>query len=457
MKRILRLLFFFLLLVGIGLGVFIATFDADRYRPLLVGKLQEAIGRPVTLERLSLGWQNGIAIQLHRLAISDDQQAATEPLVQVDSASALVRLSPLLRKELQVASVVLSHPQVHVVRDAQGTINLLGLAAVASPAAVPAQSTAGGKSPVSFNIGSFRLDNGTLHWTDLSTSPPTDLWMKEVDLVVRNIAPGESMDIDLKAALGASSQNLRLSGRLMLPNANQAGSLEEGKLSIEDVILQDLLPPVQQETAQLQGTLSMSVQGSVSTLDPALVRETMMASGRLKLTEARIANLNVLRAVFEKISMIPGLLQVLEARLPEAYQAKLTTPDTILLPIDVPLRIEAGALQLDDLRVRADSFELSGTGRVGLGGMMAIRAILRIEPLLSEALIKSVNELRALADASGQLEIPLTVQGQAPQVAVLPDLNYLTSKLIATTVQDLLGHFLQKSLEKTAPQAPAPQ
>jgi hypothetical protein len=281
--------------------------------------------------------------------------------------------------------------------------------------------------------------------------------MKEVDLVVRNIAPGESMDIDLKAVLGASSQNLRLSGRLTLPKADQAGSLEEGTLSIEDVILQDFLPPVQSGTAQLQGKFSMSVQGRVSTLDPALIRETMTASGRLKLIEARIANLNILRAVFEKISMIPGLLQVLEARLPEVYQAKLAAPDTILSPIDVPLRIEAGALQLDDLRVRSDTFELSGTGRVGLGGMMAIRAILRIESLLSEALIKSVNELRALADASGQLEIPLSVQGQAPQVAVLPDLNYLTSKLVATTVQDLLGHFLQKSLEKAAPQAPAPQ
>jgi hypothetical protein len=90
-----------------------------------------------------------------------------------------------------------------------------------------------------------------------------------------------------------------------------------------------------------------------------------------------------------------------------------------------------------------------------LEGTIDIRAILHIEPQLSAALIKSVNELQALADAGGQLEIPVAVQGHAPQVAVFPDLNYLASKLIVTTVQDLLGRFLQKSLEKTAPQTPA--
>jgi uncharacterized protein YhdP len=454
MKRGLRVPLLVVLLLVLGVGVFIATFDADRYRPLLVSRLQEAVGRPVTLERLSLGWRNGIAVQLHRLAIADEGPRAAEPLLQVDSASALVRLWPLVRKEIQVASVTLSRPRVHLVRDAQGRINLLGLIAVASPAAGAAPQTAGGPSPGSFNIGSFRLDDGTLRWTDLSASPPTEVWMDEVVLLVRNIAPGEPMDIDLKAALGAKRQNLALSGRLTLPEGGQAGSLEQGRLTIEGLALQQVLPPRQPGAPQLQGTLGIAVEGTAPTLEAARVRETVTAGGRLTLTDARVANLNVLRAIFEKMSMIPGLLQRLEARLPEGYQAKLAAPDTVLSPIDVPLRVEAGALQLDDLRVRSDTFELSGTGRVGLSGAMEIRAAVRIDPQLSAALISSVNELQALADAGGQLEIPLTVQGQAPHVAVLPDLSYLASRLVATTVQDLLGNVLQKAIEKTAPQAP---
>jgi len=76
-----------------------------------------------------------------------------------------------------------------------------------------------------------------------------------------------------------------------------------------------------------------------------------------------------------------------------------------------------------------------------------IRATLRIEPALSEALIKSVNELRGLANSRGELELPLTVQGRLPRVTVLPDLNYVASKVVATTVQDLLGEVLRKNLQ----------
>lgn len=457
MKQALRVVALLILLAVVGVGIFIATFDADRYRPLLVNKLQEAVGRPVTLERLSLGWSNGIAVQLRNLAILEQAPAAGEPLVQIESASALVRLGPLLRKEVQVSSIVLSRPQIRLARDTQGSLNVLGLVAVASPAAQAARSTTVGGTPVSFNIDSFRVEDGTLHWTDALTSPPTDLRLKRVDGVVRNIAPGTPMDMDLKAAFGAAEQNLHLSGRLTLPSRTHAGSLEQGTFAVEDLVLQDILPAVRQGVPQLQGRLTVTVDGSAATLDPARLGQSIAASGRLKLTEARVANLNVVRAVLEKLSMIPGLLQALEARLPEAYQAKLATPDTVLSPIDAPLRVAAGSLQLDDLLVRSETFALSGSGRVGLDGTMDIRAILRIEPVLSAALIKSVNELQALADAGGQLEIPLTVQGRAPQVAVLPDLNYLASKLIVTKVQDLLGDFLQKALEKAAPEAPSQQ
>ncbi len=36
------------------------------------------------------------------------------------------------------------------------------------------------------------------------------------------------------------------------------------------------------------------------------------------------------------------------------------------------------------------------------------------------------------------------IQGQAPQVAILPDLRYITSKVVVTKAVDLLEQFLQK-------------
>ena len=110
--------------------------------------------------------------------------------------------------------------------------------------------------------------------------------------------------------------------------------------------------------------------------------------------------------------------------------------------------MEEGSWRFDDLRVRTETFGLSGTGRIGLDGAVGIRATLVIDPALSAALIEGVKELQALTNAEGEMEIPLTIQGQAPQVAVLPDLNYLATRLIVTKARDLLGDLLERALEK---------
>jgi len=227
--------------------------------------------------------------------------------------------------------------------------------------------------------------------------------------------------------------------------------VEHVQFTVEQLPLEAVLPSTQSGEPQLQGKLTMNVQGRLPTLDPTALVNAMSGSGHLKLADPRVANLNVLRAVFEKLAMLPGLMETLEARLPKEYQAKLAARDTILSPLDISVQLEDGALQFEELRVSADTFRLDGSGTVRLDGTVAIRSVLRIEPGLSAAIIKSVNELQALSNQGGELEIPLMIQGQAPQVAVLPDLNYVASKVLVTKVQDLLGNFLQKALEKERP------
>ena len=441
-------------LAAVGLGVFIATFDADRYRPLVVSELQRAIGRPVRLERISLGWRHGIAMQLHGFAI-DDAPAGSEPLIEMESASALVRLWPLLRKEVQVASVALQRPRVHVTRDAQGHVNLLGLATAAGPVAASHQAAAAGSSPVSFHVDSLTIENGTLHWTDAMSSPPVDLRISAVDVTLKHIAPGKPMDIDLKGTLAAAAPNLRLSGRLTPPSSTQPGALERVKLMVESLPLEDVLPSGRPEEPHLRGKLAMALQGSLASLDPAQITRSLSGNGNLKLAEPVVANLNILREVFARLSMFPELVQTLEARLPPEYQAKFSARDTILSPIDASVTVEDGALRFDELHLGTDTFQLVGGGRLGLDGVVSIRSTLRIEPILSAAIIKSVSELQALTTKDAELEIPLMIQGQAPSIAILPDLHYVASKVIVTKAVDLLGQFLEKNTNDSEKRAGA--
>ena len=128
-------------LLGIGLGVFIATFDADRYRPLVVEQLSKSVGRPVSLQRLSLAWRGGVAVEARGLAIGE----AAHPALQVERVSATLKLWPLLHRDVRIGAVVIAHPIVRVVRDAQGRIDVLGVAAMGAPAAaLGRQATVGG-------------------------------------------------------------------------------------------------------------------------------------------------------------------------------------------------------------------------------------------------------------------------------------------------------------------------
>ena len=141
MKKILIGVAVVLLLLVIGITVFIATFDANLYRPLVTAQLSNAIGRPVSMARLSLAWRGGVAAEARGLVIGDAQA----PAFRADRASATLQLVPLLRRDVRIGAVVLAHPQVRVSRDAQGRIDMIGLAAVGAPAAAPAQpATVGG-------------------------------------------------------------------------------------------------------------------------------------------------------------------------------------------------------------------------------------------------------------------------------------------------------------------------
>lgn len=472
MKRVLLVLVALILLIVIGVAIFIATFDADRYRPLLVDKLQQALGKPVTLERLSLAWRGGIAVELDGLSIADEAGGSSEPLLQLESASVLVRFAPLLRREVQVSSVLLKRPQVHIARDAQGRINLLGLTAAASPAAVAGQPAAAGESQppttapsgaapaaapaVSFAIDSLRIQDGTIHWVDAVSTPVDERWLKAVDMTVDHIELGKPMDIKAAAALDGTTPNVQLSGRLVLPVSGSdadprpeyAGSLSQAKVTLERVPLDALLPVQPAGAPQLQGTLTLSFEGDVPTFDPAQLVRAISGSGRIRLDEAKITHLNLLREVFNRLSILPGLVERLKARLPEAYRAKLDAEDTVLAPVDFSMQLERGAIRLDGLTLKTDTVSLSGTiGTVGLDGAVHLRSTLLIDPAFSSAIIQSVNELQQLTNSAGEMAIPLSIEGQAPHIVPVPDLQYIASKILATKAINLLDQLLRPKEE----------
>lgn len=582
MKKVLIVLAVLFVLLIAGVAVFLATFDADRYRPLVVKQMESALGKPVTLDRLSLGWRGGIAVELHGLAVYPGEQASGEPAASVERASAVVNLLPLIRKEVSVSSVVVDRPVVRVRRDATGAIEVVGLKLVGAPAAASGRTVdtgEGGAAPVAFNISVVRLNDGFISWTDEMMSPPMVVEAKALDLTLRNLSP-EKVDIELRVSLFSNAQNLQFSGRVWLPQGGSPAKLEKARLStdlrqwdllalsravpavrslglqsgaqgrlivsvdqvvldpgalagltarvqvsdgklplatlgkpvdnitldllakparielkqasgivgggvvsasgfidqpgsaspsatldvtLEELLLEELAPAGGAEEPRLFGRVSASFKGTGQGLDWPTLSRTLNGSGRVSLSQLKLVNLNILREVFSRLSIIPGLAEKLQARLPASYQPKLTARETVFEPVDVEVTAQQGEVTWSNLRLVTDSFELQGVGRAGFDGMVSSQATLRIDPELSTALAATVNELGQLNDEQGRMRFPVVIQGQLPRVAVMPDLQYVASKIVATKAQEFLGGLLQRALESQQPadetgqqQPPAP-
>ena len=452
-----------LVLAGLVVLGLVVMFAANQFRPVVVRELERALGKPVRLEGISLGWRGGIALQLKGFTVFEDAAAQGEPLIEMEAASALVECWPLLRKEARVSSVVLLRPRIHVSRDAQGRVNLLGLAAAAAPAGASGSAGAGGAA-VSFNVASLRVAEGILHWTDAMANPPADLRLSRLDVSVTSIAPGEPMDVEMRGALAGDAPNVRLSGRLTLPapaggtgqrTSSPGGSLEQMQFGIERLPLEAVFS-APDGLPQLRGTLTLSLELNAMTLDPSQAIRGLSGHGTAKLDDPVVANLNILRSVFETFAVIPGLVERLEARLPESERAKLAARDTVLEPFELSMTLDGGVLQFKGLTVQSDAFGLDGSGRVGFDGTVDVRSTLRVDPAFSAALIRSVNELQGLANAEGELELPLLVHGPAQRLTVQSDLQYVASKLLVTKVVDLLGEVLQRLEPKAPSDAPQP-
>lgn len=561
MKKIIWILLFVLILAVIAGVVFVATLDVNQYRPLLMDQIQKAIGKPVRIEKISLGWRSGAALSLNGFAVAADPEFR-DKLIEVDSAKAELQLMPLLAREIKVSSIYIGEPKIRIVRKPDGT--LLGFEP--TPAGASEVNAAEGNHPpvnpaqagaaLSFLVDEIRVDSGDILFRDESGAHVKEIRVRDFDLRIGHASLDQPIPVELKAAFLSRRQNIQAEGELKFISRSRELVLEKFKaeMNLEDLDLQELYRLAPEASAsgleQIKGTASLQTQGRIVLNEKALliaagsfdlrdgalkletlpapvenirvdlglqsglvkirqaaasfargtlnvsgqvnlktpkpltaltlalkdlsladavsaprnssepflegnlsggfqgtftgtsapeVQNSLSGEGQLVLERGVIRNLNILREVFKKLSMIPGLMDTLSRRLPADYQEKLDAPDTHFNTIQAPLAVRDGAVGFNPISVQTDSFAIQGGGSYHMPtATVGAQANLFIEPQLSAALIRSVNELEYLTDRnSGTLMVPLNIQGRAPQISVMPDLQYIASRLAVAKLGSL--------------------
>lgn len=300
MKKILLIIVGVVVLLIVGLGIFIVTFDANRYRPALIQKVEESLGRPVRLDSLKLTFHNGLALELRGFAVYSDDSKKTA-LLSLDDLTVTVRLVPLLSKRIEITSLEVTNPRVNLERDANGRMIIPGPV----PAPGGKTSTSGAGASSAFSVDLIRVKHGEITFTDRANKPPMHIKIRAIDATVKNFSMVAPFSIDLRAAIFSSSQNAQFTGTLQLPLASRQGTLRNAVLLLTLDSLN--LPEMEQSLPQL-GTLPIRDGGLAGKLqiniDHAELNANALRSSKVavRLADGKLA-LKSVQSPIEKIQL----------------------------------------------------------------------------------------------------------------------------------------------------------
>jgi uncharacterized protein involved in outer membrane biogenesis len=200
-------------------------------RERILAKVSDALGRPVAVAEIkaSFGW--GVSLDLNGLTLADDPAFSNQPLVSVQDVYCRIELIPLLAKHLKVVRFDIQNPELSVVRNRSGELNVAAIgtkkpgrklkphgvpapgALQASPmqAAPPAQS--GPNALAEFSVNGFSISNGTILYQDPGWGP-NPVAIRKLDLDVENFRIDVPFYLKLALAAAGDQQNLKLAGQV---------------------------------------------------------------------------------------------------------------------------------------------------------------------------------------------------------------------------------------------------
>jgi AsmA protein len=184
-----------IVLVLIALPFFV---DVNSFRPKIESEITSAMGRPVTLGKLSLSIFSG-AIRVDDVSIADDARFSKEPFVTAKSLEVGVEVMPLIfSKELKITGLLLEQPQVALIKSADGTWNFSSLGAGGGKAAPAAEKPS--DSSGSLSISKLEVKDGRVTLAKANATDKPQMFDK-VNLTVKEFSFTSRFPFELTAEL----------------------------------------------------------------------------------------------------------------------------------------------------------------------------------------------------------------------------------------------------------------
>ncbi len=275
MRSLFRLIIFIIVIVIAGLialGIFV---DPNDYKQEISTQVEKSTGRKLTLEGdIKLSVFPWIALELGPLSLSNAAGFKADSFAKVEAAEIRIKLMPLLKKQLEMDTIILDGLVLNLEKSKAGTTNWDDLVANSDKANIDnttesKQSDASaddGPALAAISIAGVKLTNANILWSDASTAENYQL--QNFNLNTDPLVPGKATSLDMEFDLASikpqAKAHIKLDSKVMVDMENQRYTLSNLTLNTQ-ASGKDL--PFSQTNLSLSGDINADMLKQLITID----------------------------------------------------------------------------------------------------------------------------------------------------------------------------------------------
>lgn len=208
-------------------------FDPNDYKDEVRDLVREQTGRELDIQGdIAMSFFPWIGVEAGPATLSNAQGFEPRHFAEVERAAVKVKLLPLIRRQVEVDTIVLNGANVNLARNAQGVTNWQDLIPEEQ---VPSDTEAAGTGIAGLVVSGVQLRDSTVTWNDAQAG--TNYTARGIDLETSQVALGEPFDMnmgfDLASETGGLDARVTVAARPTVGRDFQQARLEDFELTLE--------------------------------------------------------------------------------------------------------------------------------------------------------------------------------------------------------------------------------
>lgn len=201
------------------LVVFLNTF-VDKNRERIREEIEKSLGRAVRFDDLRLSFWGGIGLSAKQVSIAEDPRFAATPFIQARELKMQLRWLPLVLGNIDIKKFVLDTPEIQIIKNEEGILNLSALASSERRARETSKETREVKetkkrAALSLLPSAIYLTGGRIDYIDRSFKEPVEVQIRNIRMDLKGLVLSGTIKVKLSASLfEGQGQNVTVEGHL---------------------------------------------------------------------------------------------------------------------------------------------------------------------------------------------------------------------------------------------------